>query len=122
MPAQRRSRPTGLKLTVSAADARALGAYNGKPVIMGVRPEHLALGDGARGLSFDARVDVVEQLGSEILLETKVGSHEHHGGPRAGGDADRQRRSGPRLGATRATAFLRSGDRVADYGLNRELA
>ena len=42
---------------------------------MGVRPEHLVLGDGAPGTSFDARVEVVEQLGSEILLETRVGSH-----------------------------------------------
>ena len=62
-------------MTVSDADARALAAYNGRRVIMGVRPEHLVLGDGAPGLSFDARVDVVEQLGSEILLETRVGSH-----------------------------------------------
>jgi multiple sugar transport system ATP-binding protein len=65
----------GLKLTVTAANARALESYNGRQAIMGVRPEHLALGDGAPGLGFDARVDVVEQLGSEILLETKVGNH-----------------------------------------------
>jgi multiple sugar transport system ATP-binding protein len=42
-------------------------------VILGVRPEHLVLGNGAPGLGFDARVEVVEQLGSEILLETRVG-------------------------------------------------
>jgi len=60
----------GLKLTVNAG---ALAAYNGRQVIMGVRPEHLVLGEGAPGLSFDARVEVVEQLGSEILLETSVG-------------------------------------------------
>jgi multiple sugar transport system ATP-binding protein len=42
-------------------------------VIMGVRPEHLALGDGVLSRSFAARVEVVEQLGSEILLETRVG-------------------------------------------------
>jgi multiple sugar transport system ATP-binding protein len=65
----------GLRLTVSAADARALAARNGRHVIMGVRPEHLVLGDGAPGAGFDARVEVVEQLGSEILLETRVGSH-----------------------------------------------
>jgi multiple sugar transport system ATP-binding protein len=65
----------GLRLTVSAADARALAAHSGRRVILGVRPEHLALGDGAPGTGFDARVEVVEQLGSEILLETKVGSH-----------------------------------------------
>jgi multiple sugar transport system ATP-binding protein len=66
---------TGLKLTVGGADARALAAYNGKPVIMGARPEHLALGEGAPGSGFDAHVEVVEQLGSEILLESRVGSH-----------------------------------------------
>ena len=66
---------TGMKLTVSDAHARALAACNGKPVIMGARPEHLALGEGAPGASFEAHVEVVEQLGSEILLETRVGSH-----------------------------------------------
>ena len=60
--------------TASDANARALSAYRGRRVIMGMRPEHLVLGVGAPGLSFDARVDVVEQLGSEILLETAVGS------------------------------------------------
>src|SRR6201996_573337 len=35
----------GLRLTVSAADARALAAFSGRRVILGVRPEHLALGD-----------------------------------------------------------------------------
>jgi multiple sugar transport system ATP-binding protein len=65
----------GLRLTVSAADARALAAYSGRRVILGVRPEHLVLGNGAPDASFDARVEVVEQLGSEILLETRVGNH-----------------------------------------------
>jgi multiple sugar transport system ATP-binding protein len=41
---------------------------------MGLRPEHLALGsDGLLSRSFAAKVEVVEQLGSEILLETRVG-------------------------------------------------
>jgi multiple sugar transport system ATP-binding protein len=44
-------------------------------VILGLRPEHLVLGAAAAGAGFDARVEVVEQLGSEILLETRVGSH-----------------------------------------------
>jgi multiple sugar transport system ATP-binding protein len=59
----------GLRLTVSAADARSLAVRNGARVILGVRPEHLVLGDGAPGAGFDARVEVVEQLGSESLLE-----------------------------------------------------
>src|SRR5258705_2143916 len=65
---------SGLRLTVNAAEARALSSHNGRRVIMGMRPEHLVLGEGAPGLGFDARVEVVEQLGSEILLETAVGT------------------------------------------------
>ena len=65
---------SGLKLSVSPAAARALQSHDGKQVVMGVRPEHLAHGDGAPGASFEARVEVVEQLGSEILLETRVGA------------------------------------------------
>ncbi|MEO8321215.1 MAG: sn-glycerol-3-phosphate ABC transporter ATP-binding protein UgpC [Bradyrhizobium sp.] len=64
----------GFKLLVSGPDASALAAYNGRQVILGIRPEHLVLGEGATGLGFDARVEVVEQLGSEILLETRVGA------------------------------------------------
>ena len=41
------------------------------PVTVGVRPEHLSLGNGIN--SFDAGVEVIEQLGSEIILETRVG-------------------------------------------------
>jgi multiple sugar transport system ATP-binding protein len=63
----------GLRLTVGDRDAPALAARSGRRVILGVRPEHLVLGDGAPGLGFDARVEVVEQLGSEILLETRAG-------------------------------------------------
>ena len=62
-----------LRLSITEACAGALAAWQGRRVIMGVRPEHLALGDGAPARSFQARVEVVEQLGSEILLETRVG-------------------------------------------------
>jgi multiple sugar transport system ATP-binding protein len=65
---------SGLDISVSPAAARALQPYEGKPVVMGVRPEHLAVGEGAPGSSFKAHVEVVEQLGSEILLETRAGT------------------------------------------------
>jgi multiple sugar transport system ATP-binding protein len=63
----------GLKLSLSPPLARAIEPYHSRELVMGIRPEHLSLGNGAAGSSFDARVDVVEQLGSEILLETRVG-------------------------------------------------
>ncbi|MBI5318743.1 sn-glycerol-3-phosphate ABC transporter ATP-binding protein UgpC [Bradyrhizobium sp.] len=65
---------SGIELSVTPACARALEPHDGRQVVMGVRPEHLALGEAAPGSGFDARVEVVEQLGSEILLETRVGS------------------------------------------------
>jgi len=60
-----------LRLALSPANARALAGWRGKNVFMGVRPEHLSLGNGIS--SFDAGVEVIEQLGSEIILETRVG-------------------------------------------------
>ena len=62
-----------VKLAVTEASRQALEAWRGKRVIMGMRPEHLVLGDVLPGRSFAATVEVVEQLGSEILLETRVG-------------------------------------------------
>ena len=64
---------SAVKLAVTEASSRALETWQGRQVIMGLRPEHLALGDGVVSRSFAARVEVVEQLGSEILLETRVG-------------------------------------------------
>jgi len=63
----------GLKLSVDPPQGRALEPWHGRALTMGVRPEHLSLGHGATGSAFDAHVEVVEQLGSEILLETRVG-------------------------------------------------
>src|SRR6516162_10001241 len=62
-----------LKLAVAESSSRVLAGRQGRSVTMGIRPEHLVLGDGSPGRSFDAKVEVVEQLGSEILLETRVG-------------------------------------------------
>jgi multiple sugar transport system ATP-binding protein len=64
---------SSVKLAVTEPASRVLEAWQGRRVIMGVRPEHLALGDGVLSRSLAATVEVVEQLGSEILLETRVG-------------------------------------------------
>ena len=40
----------------------------GSNVIVGFRPEHLRLGSAAGGITFDARVEVVEYLGDEQLV------------------------------------------------------
>jgi multiple sugar transport system ATP-binding protein len=63
----------GLRVPVAPSRAERLRPYKGQSVTLGVRPEdlHLAAGDGRTGL--DALVEVVEPLGSEILLDVKVG-------------------------------------------------
>jgi multiple sugar transport system ATP-binding protein len=64
----------GLRAAVSPARADRMRTYKGQTVTLGVRPEdmHIAAGDGRTG--FDALVEVVEPLGSEILLDVKVGN------------------------------------------------
>jgi multiple sugar transport system ATP-binding protein len=65
----------GLRLTVPPAKAASLRAYKGQQIALGVRPEdvHVATGADAAHHSFDAAVEVVEPLGSEILLDVRIG-------------------------------------------------
>jgi multiple sugar transport system ATP-binding protein len=69
-------------LAVPPARAAALGAHAGRPVVLGVRPEHLLPADGdapaapgsARPLAL--RLDAVEPLGNEVLLHGRAGDAE----------------------------------------------
>jgi multiple sugar transport system ATP-binding protein len=65
-----------LRIKVPAPLVARLGRYAGMPATLGVRPEDLRIagaGDAA-DLSFDVAVEVVERLGSEILLDVAAGS------------------------------------------------
>ncbi len=65
----------GLAINVPAEISSRLAPYAGRDVIMGVRPEDLAVANGSDppGLCFEALVEVVERLGAEILLDLQVG-------------------------------------------------
>ena len=65
----------GIRLKLPALAAARLRAHTGRDVTLGIRPEDLriASGEAANGLGVDAVVEVVERLGSEILLDVKVG-------------------------------------------------
>jgi multiple sugar transport system ATP-binding protein len=65
----------GLRLAVPPARANALKPYKGQQIALGVRPEdvHVATAADAAHHSFDATVEVVEPLGSEILLDVRAG-------------------------------------------------
>src|SRR6266581_3615168 len=65
----------GIRVRVQPAKTEALRQYVGKRVILGLRPEALrpAGGSDSAEYAFNATVEVVEPLGSEILLDVRVG-------------------------------------------------
>src|SRR6266853_1515820 len=65
----------GLRITLPDETAQRLRGHIGHQVTLGVRPEDLTVAGTADPdhLCFDAVIEVVEQLGSEILLDMKVG-------------------------------------------------
>src|SRR5471030_1244087 len=65
----------GLKICLPDALASRARSKSGRKATLGIRPEYIRIanaGDSA-DLCFEAEVEVVEQLGSEILLDTRVG-------------------------------------------------
>jgi multiple sugar transport system ATP-binding protein len=67
----------GLRVRVPADMHDRLRAYRGQHVTLGVRPEdlHPATAGAAADYTFDSQVEVVEPLGSEILLDVKAGTN-----------------------------------------------
>jgi multiple sugar transport system ATP-binding protein len=65
----------GIRIKVPGQLKRRLERYTGEAVTLGIRPEDLHVANGGDSLdsSIDAAVEVVEKLGSEILLDVKVG-------------------------------------------------
>jgi multiple sugar transport system ATP-binding protein len=65
----------GIRIKVPAPLTARLAPYAGKELAFGIRPEDLRIADAGddADLSFPATVEVVERLGSEILLDVAVG-------------------------------------------------
>ncbi len=63
----------GTKIPVGAYDF-AVQPASGAKAVLGVRPEHILLGDAAQGMPFQtqAEIEIVEPMGSETLAWTKV--------------------------------------------------
>src|SRR4029077_1067114 len=66
---------SGLRIKLPDQTAQRLRGHIGREVTLGVRPEDLTVADAADldRPCFGAVIEVVEQLGSEILLDMKVG-------------------------------------------------
>ena len=63
------------RVRVLPEKAGALNSHNGRRVILGIRPEHIQLTEPRPEdeAGFDARIEVTEQLGSEMLLDVSAG-------------------------------------------------
>jgi multiple sugar transport system ATP-binding protein len=66
-------RAEGLRLDVPASRRDALAAYANRRVTLGVRPEHIALVNGTGTAAAEGRIEVTEQLGSELLADVLLG-------------------------------------------------
>jgi multiple sugar transport system ATP-binding protein len=65
----------GLEIEVPGPHAERLRPHVGRDLTMGIRPEDLHVANTAdpANLTFASKVEVVEKLGSEILLDVRVG-------------------------------------------------
>jgi multiple sugar transport system ATP-binding protein len=69
------ARHEGIRIKLPAELAGRLRCHVGENVTLGIRPEDLRVASGSdtADLSFDAVVEVIEKLGSQILLDVRVG-------------------------------------------------
>jgi multiple sugar transport system ATP-binding protein len=65
-----------MRIGIPDALRARLAPFNGKPVALGIRPEdlHMARDSDPAELTFEAVVEVAEQLGSEVILDLAVGA------------------------------------------------
>ena len=113
----------------------ALARYGGKRVVLGVRPEHLpAAHDGATGPTLVGNVDLIEALGSELVVHFTIdaprvqpegattdgrGRYREGGRGRGPGRSDHQGQGGRADHVRRqhrGHAVLRHGDTTGDLG------
>ena len=65
-----------MRIAVPETSKGRLQAHVGKPATLGIRPEDLRMANGSDppGQTFDAIVEVAEQLGSEVILDLTAGA------------------------------------------------
>ena len=75
-----RTRGGAIDLVLAGDQERGLAPHEGRPVIVGVRPESIAPANGAGATSNTAastfQLDLVEPIGNEMLVHAHAGEHE----------------------------------------------
>ena len=91
----------------------ALAAYAGKKVILGLRPEHLpAAGHGAAGPALAGTVDLVEALGSELMVHFTIDARRVRAEGAASDDEDATAESGEGVARVDPGAKVTVGEKI----------
>jgi len=91
----------------------ALAAYAGKKVILGLRPEHLpAAGNGAAGPALAGTVDLVEALGSELMVHFTIDARRVRAEGAASDDEDATAESGEGVARVDPSAKVTVGEKI----------
>jgi len=91
----------------------ALAAYAGKKVILGLRPEHLpAAGNGAAGPALAGTVDLVEALGSELMVHFTIDARRVRAEGATSDDEDATAESGEGVARVDPSAKVTVGEKI----------
>jgi multiple sugar transport system ATP-binding protein len=91
----------------------ALAAYAGKKVILGLRPEHLpAAGNGTVGPALVGTVDLVEALGSELLVHFTIDARRVRAEDATSDDEDATAESGEGVARVDPSAKVTVGEKI----------
>jgi multiple sugar transport system ATP-binding protein len=91
----------------------ALAAFAGKKVILGLRPEHLlAAGNGAAGPALAGTVDLVEALGSELMVHFTIDARRVRAEGAASDDEDATAESGEGVARVDPSAKVTVGEKI----------
>jgi multiple sugar transport system ATP-binding protein len=92
----------------------ALVSYAGKAVVMGMRPEHLpAVAPGGTGATIAADVDLVEALGSELVIHFTIDAKRVQAEGAHSADAEAATISGEGVARIDPKTAVKAGDRIS---------
>ena len=108
------------ELALPAADRDThpgLARFGGKKIILGVRPEHLPAANGnaaaeAADSTLVGNVDLVEALGSELMVHFTIDAHTVVAEGAASDDADSTARAGEGVARVEPSVKVKVGDRI----------
>jgi multiple sugar transport system ATP-binding protein len=109
-----------IELPESVRAARpGLASYAGKKVILGLRPEHLPAGNGASEPTMVGNVDLIEALGSELVVHFTIDARRVRAEGTASADEEAVTESGEGVARVDPGSKVKAGDR-ATFAINTD--